>query len=110
MRAEGGGEARITPDDYVGESHMPPLAVPPVIATNPDASEVARVWTDGEHQTFILDVSHYEDPAVWGLFALDLMKHAARAYQQFNGTPKEDAYRRILAGFMAEMQSPTEEL
>jgi hypothetical protein len=38
------------------------------------------------------------------------MKHAARAYEHLDGRSKEDAYKRILAGFMAEMESPTEEL
>ncbi len=38
------------------------------------------------------------------------MKHAARAYQQLDGRSKEEAYKRILAGFTAEMQHPTEPL
>lgn len=89
---------------------MPHLSVPSSITNDPEAVEVARVWSADGHQTYILDVRHYDDPAAWGLFALDIMKHAARAYEHLDGRSKEDAYKRILAGFMAEMQNPTEEL
>ncbi len=40
--------------------------------------------------------------------ALDLRKHAARAYQHLDGRSKEDAYKQILLGFTVEMQHPTE--
>ena len=89
---------------------MPALAVPAHIANDGAAKEVARVWSAGGGQSFILDVRQFQDPAAWGIFAMDLMKHAARAYEHMDGRPKEDAYKRILAGFMAEMENPTEEL
>ena len=54
------------------------------------------------------DTQPFDDPAVWGILALDVMKHAARAYQQLDGRSQEEAYKRILAGFTAEMQHPTE--
>jgi hypothetical protein len=44
------------------------------------------------------------------MLAIDIMKHAARAYQQRDGRPKEETYKQILVGMMAEMQDPTEPL
>jgi len=38
------------------------------------------------------------------------LKQAARAYQQLDGRSKEDACKRILTGFMAEMEHPAEPL
>ena len=90
--------------------HPNQLGVPDAPLRDPQAYELARVWSADGHQFFVLNVAPEADPAAWGIFAMDLMKHAARAYQQLDGRPKEDAYRRILAGFAAEMQNPTEAL
>ena len=90
--------------------HANQLSIPAEPLADEQAYELARIWSSGGYQTFILNVAPEEDPAVWGLFALDLMKHAARAYQQLDGRPREDTYRRILAAFAAEMRNPTEPL
>lgn len=91
-------------------SHANQLGIPPDAQADSQAYEVARVWSSGDRQVYVLDVAKYEEPAVWGMLAIDLMKHAARAYQQLDGRSKEETYKRILAGFMAEMQDPTEPL
>jgi len=92
-------------------THPHQLGIPPGPLADANACELARIWSSGGHQYFVLDVAQLtEDPAGWGMCALDLMKHAARAYQQLDGRSKEEAYKRILAGFMAELQHPTEPL
>jgi hypothetical protein len=91
-------------------AHPHQLGIPDEPLRDPLAHELVRIWSTGSAQFFALNVAPEEDPAAWGIFALDLMRHAARAYQHHDGRPKEDAYRRILAGFAAEMQSPTETL
>jgi hypothetical protein len=92
-------------------THPHQLGIPPGPLTDAGAAELARIWSSGGHQYFVLDVATFrEHPAVWGICALDLMKHAARAYAQLDGRSKEDAYREILGGFAAEMQHPTEPL
>ena len=90
--------------------HVNQLAVPSGPLADPAAFELARVWSSEDHQYYVLDVTRYPEPAIWGMAALDLMKHAARAYEQRTGTPRVEVYKRILAGFMAEMQDPTEPL
>lgn len=91
-------------------THANQLGIPPDPLADAQALELARVWSSGGHQHYVLNVAPLTDPAAWGIFVLDLMKHAARAYQQLDGRSKEDAYKRILVGFMAEMQNPTEQL
>jgi len=44
------------------------------------------------------------------MFAIDFMKHAARAYEQLDGRSRDDVYKQMLLGFMAELQHPTEPL
>jgi hypothetical protein len=92
-------------------NHSNQLGIPPGPADDAQAFELARVWSSQGHQYYVLHVEPFRDqPAVWGLMALDLMKHAARAYEQLDGRSREDAYREMLFGIMAEMQNPTEPL
>lgn len=92
-------------------AHANQLGIPSGPLTDAQAFELARIWSSEGHQYYVLDVAKLgEDPAAWGICALDLMKHAARAYEQLDGRSKEDTYKRILMGFMAEMEHPTEPL
>lgn len=94
----------------MSQTHVNQLGIPAEPLADADAYELARIWSSDGHQYFVLHVAPEADPAAWGIMALDLMKHAARAYQQLDGNSKEDHYKRILAGFMVEMQNPTEPL
>ncbi len=94
----------------MSQAHVNQLGIPPGPLGDANAYELARIWSSDGHQYFVLHVAPEVDPAAWGMMALDLMKHAARAYQQLDGRSKEDYYKRILAGFMVEMQNPTEPL
>lgn len=92
-------------------THTNQLGVPPGPLADPHAFELGRLWSSEGSNFYVLNVAPYRDqPEVWGMMAIDIMKHAARAYQQLDGRSKEDTYKRILAGFMAEMQDPTEPL
>ena len=90
--------------------HPNQLCIPDGLLRDARACELARMWSSEDRQTFVLNVAPVDDPAAWGIWALDFMKHAARAYEQLDGRSREDAYKRILAGFAAEMQNPTEPL
>jgi hypothetical protein len=94
----------------VSGNHLNQLGIPPGPLEDAQAYELARVWSSEGHQYYVLNVAPITEPAAWGMCALDLMKHAARAYEQLDGRPKEETYKRILMGFMAEMEHPTEPL
>ncbi len=92
-------------------AHANQLGIPPGPVADPQALELARVWSSQGHQFYVLHVAPFqEQPAVWGIMAIDLMKHAARAYEQLDGRSKEAAYKQMLLGLMAEIQNPTEPL
>jgi Domain of unknown function (DUF5076) len=85
-----------------------PLTLPPDLADDPAAVELARLWSARSRQFFVLNPRALPDPAAWGILGLDLMRHAARAYHQMDDRSETDAYKRILAGFMAEMKEPSD--
>ena len=89
--------------------HPNQIALPPDLGTTTRCLERARIWESDQGEFFLLNVTD-QDPAAWGIWAVDFMKHAARAYEQLDGRSREVAYKQMLAGFMAEMQSPTEPL
>ena len=91
-------------------AHPHQLALPQELLDDANARELARIWFSEERQTLLIDARVIDAPEAWGLFALDLMKHAARAYAQHGRISKGDAYKRMLAMFAAEMQDPSEPL
>ncbi len=93
------------------QAHANQLGIPPGPVADPQALEFARVWSSQGHQFYVLHVAPFqEQSAVWGIMAIDLMKHAARAYEQLDGRSKEATYKQMLFGLMAEIQNPTEPL
>lgn len=93
------------------DTHVNQLGIPSGPLEDAQAVELARVWSSQGHGYYALHVQPFRDqPAIWGMMAIDLMKHAARAYEQLDGRSREDVYKQILVGFMAEMENPTEPL
>ena len=93
------------------QTHVNQLGIPAGPLEDMQAVELARIWSSEGHQYFVLHVAPFRDqPTAWGMFAIDFMKHAARAYEQLDGRSREDVYKQMLLGFMAELQHPTEPL
>jgi hypothetical protein len=87
---------------------MDPLPVPPAAKTNTDSTEVLRLWKVPEvGQQVILLHDAWEDPAAWGLMLADIARHVARGHAQ-EGQNESEVFQRILAGFRAEIESPTD--
>ena len=72
------------------------------------AVELVRVWIVDGNQHVSISANLWKDPAAWGLMLVDLAKHVANAYAQ-HGEDKHATLNRILAGFLAEIDSPTDE-
>jgi hypothetical protein len=85
------------------------LPIPPAVANDPKAFEVARIWASRGSQHVSLGTEAWEDPAAWGLMLVDLARHVANGYEQAQGRDRNDVLLRIRAGFDAEWQSPTDE-
>jgi hypothetical protein len=87
---------------------MDPLPVPPAAEINVDSTEILRLWKVPEvGQQVILRHDAWEDPAAWGLMLADIARHVARAHAQ-EGQDEREVFQRILAGFRAEIASPTD--
>jgi hypothetical protein len=74
------------------------------------ASEFLRMWNrpGGPVTCFIDPVPVGADPFGFGLALMDCVGHGANAYAQALGIPVEEAMARILEGFDAERENPTD--
>ena len=84
------------------------LDIPAPADGDPASYEMLRMWSAGEGQCVTLRVDPALDAAVWGIMLFDLVRHVARAYEQQGAGPAEAHYKRVLLGFVAEMQHPTD--
>jgi hypothetical protein len=81
--------------------------LPPDVMGRDDATEVLR--------TFVVDgglsiafTRAFEEPDMWGLLLVDIARHAARVYAREGDYAEEDALRRIVDMFEAEIARPTD--
>lgn len=76
-----------------------------------ESREFLRMWAqpDGPVTCFIDPSAIGADPAVFGLAIVDALRHGALAYAQAVGIGEEEAFARIMEGFVAEMDNPTDE-
>lgn len=85
------------------------LPPPAAAAMDESAVELVRVWAARGAQHISLATETWEDPAAWGVCLVDLARHIARAYQQTQGRDPSETMNRLLAGFRAELERPTDE-
>jgi hypothetical protein len=85
------------------------LTAPPAASIDAKSFEIARLWVADDAQHVALRTDVWQDPAAWGVVLADLARHVALAYQRKDGHDLEDVLERVLAGFHAELESPTDE-
>src|SRR5579871_3550042 len=95
------GMAFISRDERPQELEMPPGA------KLPGSLEILRVWQTGTDVQVTL-IPIYEDPAMWGLLLVDLVSHVANACGGDDPIAVQEARERVLAGFHAELNNPTD--
>ena len=92
---------------------MPPnkhLDIPPAAARDKASFEVLRVWIAEQGQHVSIRSGAWEDPFAWGIVLADLARHIAHAHQLQNEDTDTDAFlQRLLEGFQAEIDNPTDE-
>ena len=72
-----------------------------------DATEVLRAFVvDGGLS--IAFTRAFEEPDMWGLLLVDIARHAARAYSRESAFTEDEALRRIIDMFEAEIARPTD--
>ena len=83
----------------------------PLAAQRDKASfEVMRVFIAEQGQHVSIQSGAWEDPFAWGIVLADLARHIALAHQMQNPKVDQDAFmERLLEGFQAEIENPTDE-
>ena len=86
------------------------LSIPPVAQRDKASFEVMRVWIAEQGQHVSIRSGAWEDPFAWGIVLADLARHIALAHQLQNEDTDTDAFlARLLEGFQAEIDNPTDE-
>jgi hypothetical protein len=86
------------------------LAQPPAATKDKAAFELLRVWVADGGQHVSLRSGTWEDPFAWGIVLADLARHIVNAESLQRKEIDPEAYlERMLEGFHAEIESPTDE-
>ena len=86
------------------------LAIPEEAQRDKASFEVMRVWIAEQGQHVSISSGAWEDPFAWGIVLADLARHVAFAHKlQNEGTDEEAFLARLLEGFQAEIDNPTDE-
>jgi Domain of unknown function (DUF5076) len=86
------------------------LDPPPAAQRDKAAFEVLRVWIAEQGQHVSIRSGAWEDPFAWGIVLADLARHIANAHQLQSAAIDKDAFLdRLLEGFEAEIDNPTDE-
>jgi hypothetical protein len=88
------------------------LDIPPAASRDKASFEVLRVWIAEQGQHVSIRSGAWEDPFAWGIVLADLARHIALAHQlQHPGeeADQEAFVARLLEGFHAEIENPTDE-
>ena len=86
------------------------LSIPPAAQRDKASFEVLRVWIAEQGQHVSLQSGAWDDPFAWGIVLADLARHIAHAHKLQNDDTDEDAFMtRLLEGFQAEIDNPTDE-
>lgn len=81
--------------------------LPPDVIGRDDATEVLRAFVvDGGLS--IAFARAFEEPDMWGLLLVDVARHASRAYARESAYSEDEALRRIVDMFEAEIARPTD--
>src|ERR1700712_3057920 len=86
------------------------LAIPPAASRDRASFEVMRVWIAEKGQHVSIQSGAWDDPFAWGIVLADLARHIAQAHRmQDKKIDPEKFLERLLEGFEAEIEDPTDE-
>jgi hypothetical protein len=86
------------------------LSIPPVAERDKASFEVLRVWIAEQGQHVSIRSGAWDDPFAWGIVLADLARHIALAHEMQDEKINKEAFlERLLEGFSAEIDSPTDE-
>ncbi len=85
------------------------LPIPNNVAQAPNAFELFSVWYVDDVLYVTVKAGAWKDPAAYGIMIADLIRHIAHTCWKVEGRDKQEALTRILEGFQAGIEFPTDE-
>jgi hypothetical protein len=86
------------------------LDIPPAAQRDKASFEVMRVFIAEQGQHVSIQSGAWDDPFAWGIVLADLARHIALAHQMQSSKIDPEAFlERLLEGFQAEIDNPTDE-
>ena len=86
------------------------LDIPAAAQRDKASFEVMRVFIAEQGQHVSIQSGAWEDPFAWGIVLADLARHIALAHQMQSSKIDPEAFlERLLEGFQAEIDNPTDE-
>ena len=91
---------------------MRPLDPPTGIESDPNATEMLRLWAANSKLNVSINIgcyeeSGYDEAKAWGIIISDFTRHVARALAQRHGKNEEQEMAKIRDSFLAEIRMPT---
>jgi hypothetical protein len=94
-------------ESFLMAKHLDP---PPPAKRDNASFELLRVWVAEQGQHVSLRSGVWEDPFAWGIVLADLARHIVHAESLARANVDQKAFlARMLEGFQAEIESPTDE-
>ena len=91
---------------------MKALDPPPAAATDPNATEMLRLWAANGKLDVVINIGAYEEQGhdeanAWGIIISDFTRHVARALAQRYQRNEEQEMAKIRDSFLREIVGPT---
>ncbi len=85
---------------------MSELPTPPNLGTDPDATELVRVWIINQEMACSLYPGAFDDPALWGVVLADVARYVARGLQETESKDYQAILDVIVNSFQTEIANP----
>ncbi|MGN6544366.1 MAG: DUF5076 domain-containing protein [Aureliella sp.] len=91
---------------------MKSLDPPPAATTDPNATELLRLWAANKQLNVVINIGAYHESGhdeahAWGIIICDFARHVARALVQRYGKNEEQELAKIRDSFLQELEGPT---
>ncbi len=85
---------------------MSELPTPPDLASDPDATELLRVWIVNQEMECSLYPGAFDDPAVWGSVLAELARNVCKGLKDTEGKDYQDTLDLIVNTFQQDIANP----
>lgn len=94
---------------------MKPLEPPDGIESDPNATEMLRLWAANSKLNVSINIGIYEqkgydEAKAWGIIMSDFARHVAKAISQRNQKNEEQEMAKIRDSFLAEINMPSSDI